>query len=142
VLLLAENALGSTDARFLRLLAAAREDMKRPWKSRGLDRRTVETAMQRPIPPEVDQALVISAHVTKILSEGTRDGLREVLGLWIADNEGAKFWLSVMNELHEPGSRDNISSTTWWNFSGRGMRASAVPVAEEKVRPHPRQRRR
>jgi transposase-like protein len=29
----------------------------------------------------------------------SRDGLREVLGLWIADNEGAKFWLSVMNEL-------------------------------------------
>ncbi len=29
----------------------------------------------------------------------SRDGAREVLGLWIADNEGAKFWLSVMNEL-------------------------------------------
>lgn len=25
-----------------------------------------------------------------------RDGVREVLGLWIAENEGAKFWLSVM----------------------------------------------
>ena len=32
----------------------------------------------------------------------TRDGLREVLGLWVADNEGAKFWLSVMNELRNP----------------------------------------
>ena len=29
----------------------------------------------------------------------SRDGLREVLGLWVADNEGAKFWLSVMTEL-------------------------------------------
>lgn len=29
----------------------------------------------------------------------SRDGVREVLGLWIAANEGAKFWLSVMNEL-------------------------------------------
>ncbi len=28
-----------------------------------------------------------------------RDGMREVLGLWIADNERAKFWLSVMTEL-------------------------------------------
>jgi len=25
-----------------------------------------------------------------------RDGVREVLGLWSADNEGTKFWLSVM----------------------------------------------
>jgi transposase-like protein len=32
----------------------------------------------------------------------TREGEREVLGLWIADNEGAKFWLSVMNELRNP----------------------------------------
>lgn len=77
-LLLAENALGSTDERFLRLLAMAREDMKRPWKSRGLDRKTVETAIQGPLPPEVDQALVISAHVTKILSEGTRGNPRQI----------------------------------------------------------------
>ena len=36
----------------------------------------------------------------------TRDGLREVLGLWVADNEGAKFWLSVMNELRNWGVQD------------------------------------
>jgi len=36
----------------------------------------------------------------------TRDGVREVLGLWIADNEGAKFWLSVMNELKNRGVQD------------------------------------
>jgi len=77
-LLLAENALGSKDPRFVRLLAAAREDMKRPWKSRGLDRRTVETAMEGPVPSEVDQALIISAHVTKILSEGTRGNPRQI----------------------------------------------------------------
>ncbi|MDZ7905829.1 MAG: transposase [Cypionkella sp.] len=35
----------------------------------------------------------------------TRDGLREVLGLWIAENEGVKFWLSVRNELRQPRSR-------------------------------------
>ena len=32
----------------------------------------------------------------------TGDGQREVLGLWIADTEGAKFWLSVMTELERP----------------------------------------
>ena len=36
----------------------------------------------------------------------TGDGQREVLGLWIADNEGAKFWLSVMNELRNRGVQD------------------------------------
>jgi predicted KAP-like P-loop ATPase len=77
-LLLAENALGSADPRFLRLLDAARQDMKRPWKSRGLDRRTVETAMQGPVPAEVDQALVLSAQVTRILSEGTRGNPRQI----------------------------------------------------------------
>lgn len=77
-LLIAENALGSTDRRFLALLEAAREDMKRPWKSRGLDRKTVETAMGGTMPPDVDQALVISAHVTKILSEGTRGNPRQI----------------------------------------------------------------
>ncbi len=35
-----------------------------------------------------------------------RDGMREVLGLWIADNEGAKFWLSVMTELKNRGVQD------------------------------------
>ncbi len=36
----------------------------------------------------------------------TREGDREVLGLWIADNEGAKFWLSVMNDLRNRGVQD------------------------------------
>ncbi|MXN79930.1 NTPase KAP [Burkholderia sp. 4701] len=77
-LLLAENALGAESGRFQSLLKAAREDMRRPWKSRGLDRKTVEEAMQGSVPPEVDQALVISAHVTKILSEGTRGNPRQI----------------------------------------------------------------
>ena len=77
-LLLSENALGSKDSRYLSLLKSAREDMRRPWKSRGLDRRTVEQAMAGKMPPEVDQALVISAHVTKILSEGTRGNPRQI----------------------------------------------------------------
>jgi transposase-like protein len=36
----------------------------------------------------------------------TGDGQREVLGLWIADTEGAKFRLSVMNELRNRGVQD------------------------------------
>ena len=34
------------------------------------------------------------------------EGEREVLGLWIANNEGAKFWLLVMNNLRNRGVED------------------------------------
>jgi len=34
------------------------------------------------------------------------DGGKEVLGLWIEQNEGAKFWLRVMNELRNRGVED------------------------------------
>lgn len=55
----------------------------------------------------------------KIRSEGTvknqavylalgvaPDGTRDVLGLWIEQTEGAKFWLKVMNELRNRGVND------------------------------------
>lgn len=34
------------------------------------------------------------------------DGEKELLGLWLAQTEGAKFWLSVMNELKNRGLDD------------------------------------
>jgi len=34
------------------------------------------------------------------------DGCKEVLGMWIAATEGAKFWLSVLTELKQRGVRD------------------------------------
>ena len=34
------------------------------------------------------------------------DGLKEVLGMWVGENESAKFWLSVMNSLRNRGLRD------------------------------------
>jgi putative transposase len=34
------------------------------------------------------------------------DGTKEVLGLWIEQTEGAKFWLRVMNELKDRGVQD------------------------------------
>lgn len=33
-------------------------------------------------------------------------GNKEILGLWLANNEGAKFWLSVLNELKNRGVND------------------------------------
>ena len=34
------------------------------------------------------------------------DGSKEILGLWLEPNEGAKFWLRVMNELRNRGVED------------------------------------
>jgi transposase-like protein len=34
------------------------------------------------------------------------EGQKEVLGLWIAENEGAKFWMAVLNELKNRGVAD------------------------------------
>jgi len=34
------------------------------------------------------------------------DGSKEVLGIWVEQNEGAKFWLRVMNELRNRGVED------------------------------------
>lgn len=36
----------------------------------------------------------------------TIEGRKELLGLWIGENEGAKFWLGVMTELTNRGVRD------------------------------------
>jgi putative transposase len=36
----------------------------------------------------------------------TVEGEREVLGLWWQEKEGAKFWLAVLNDLHQRGVKD------------------------------------
>jgi transposase-like protein len=39
-------------------------------------------------------------------------GKKEVLGFWIADNEGAKFWMNVLNELKNRGVEDILIACT------------------------------
>lgn len=34
------------------------------------------------------------------------DGHKELMGLWIAENEGSKFWLNVLTELNQRGVQD------------------------------------
>ena len=34
------------------------------------------------------------------------EGHKELLGLWLSENEGAKFWLSVLTELQNRGVKD------------------------------------
>jgi len=77
-LLLAQRALGEDAAPFKSLLAAAREDLRRPWASRGLDRKAVQKALDGSIPPQVEEALRISAQITRLLTDGTRGNPRQI----------------------------------------------------------------
>ena len=36
----------------------------------------------------------------------TMDGIKEVLGMWVSENEGSKFWLQVVTELQNRGVQD------------------------------------
>lgn len=40
------------------------------------------------------------------------EGKKEILGLWIGESEGAKFWMSVLNEIKNRGTKDILISCT------------------------------
>ena len=61
------------------------------------------------------------------------DGTKEVLGLWIEQNEGAKFWLRVMNELKNRGTEDVLLAVV------DGLKG--FPEAIRAVFPRPRSKR-
>jgi predicted KAP-like P-loop ATPase len=77
-LLLSQRALGEANPIFQKLLEVAREDLRRPWRSRGLDRDLVRKALGDKIPAEVEQALLLSGQITHILTEGTRGNPRQI----------------------------------------------------------------
>lgn len=80
-------------------------DEVRAWQSRPLD--------------SVYPILYLDALQVKVKSQGrvvnkaiyiafgvNLQGLKEVLGMWAADNEGAKFWMQVITELKNRGVAD------------------------------------
>ena len=61
------------------------------------------------------------------------DGQKELLGMWIAQTEGAKFWLSVMTELKNRGVQDIlVACLAKQRFSG----LKGFPHARASVYPH------
>lgn len=80
-------------------------DEVKAWRSRPLE--------------EVYPIVYLDALKVKIRTEGSvvnkavylalginMEGDKELLGLWISENEGAKFWLSVLTELQNRGLKD------------------------------------
>jgi transposase-like protein len=82
-------------------------DEVKEWRSRALDTVypiVIFDALRVKI-RDKDSRIVKNKAVYLALGV-TGEGQREVLGLWIAENEGAKFWLSVMTELRNRGVQD------------------------------------
>lgn len=77
-LLLAGAAVGEDDANFTKLLAAARDDLCRPWQSSGLDRKAVHKAIGNSIPEPIDEALRVSEQIARQLTDGTRGNPRQI----------------------------------------------------------------
>lgn len=58
------------------------------------------------------------------------DGNKDVLGMWIGENESSKFWLSVLNDLKNRGVQD-ILITCVDNLTGFSQAISACyPLTE------------
>jgi|TARA_Y100000031_G_C8197119_1_gene374255 putative transposase len=112
---------------FISTVTDAVLDEVRQWQTRPLD----------PLYPIVylDAIRIKGRHEGHIMNKAVylaiginTDGLKEVLGMWIAKTEGAKFWLSVLNELKNRGLEDIFIASV------DGLKG--FPDAIETVYPH------
>jgi transposase-like protein len=63
----------------------------------------------------------------------TIDGRKEILGLWLSDNEGASFWLTICNELKNRGVKDILIACRD-NLSGFSSAIETVfPQTEQQL---------
>jgi len=80
-------------------------DEVKAWQSRPLERLYMVVFFDALRVKIRDEGVVRNKAVYLALGVRT-DGTKEILGLWIEQNEGAKFWLLVMNELKNRGVDD------------------------------------
>lgn len=77
------------------------EDVK-AWQSRSLDATYPIVYLDCIVVKIKEDARIINKAVYLALGVNL-DGRKELLGMWISNNEGAKFWLSVLTELKNRG---------------------------------------
>src|SRR5690606_37852037 len=80
-------------------------DEVRAWQSRPLDAIYPIVWLDGIVMKVRHGKQVINKSIHVVLGVNLR-GEKEVLGLWIAEAEGAKFWLSVLTELKQRGVQD------------------------------------
>jgi transposase-like protein len=77
----------------------------REWQSRPLERVYAMVILDALWVKMKEDGVVKNQPV--YLAMGTRvDGTREMLGIWVAASEGAKFWMRIMHELKARGVED------------------------------------
>ena len=76
-LLLAGAEIGENDADYANLIGVAREKLKRPWTSGGLDAATVKTALSKQA-EKANNALALSDQIGPILASGTKGNPRQI----------------------------------------------------------------
>ncbi|ENI7937317.1 IS256 family transposase [Salmonella enterica] len=79
------------------------------WQNRQLDALYPIVYMDCIVVKVRQNGSVINKAVFLALGINT-EGQKELLGMWLAENEGAKFWLSVLTELKNRGLQDILIS--------------------------------
>ncbi len=46
------------------------------------------------------------------------EGKKEILGVYLSDNESASYWLSVLTELQNRGLEDILIASIWMGLAG------------------------
>ena len=82
-------------------------DELKTWRNRQLDRLYPIVFLDALVVKVRDQGRVanMSLYVAMAIN---LEGQKEILGLWLAGTEGAKFWLSVLNSLRNRGVEDML----------------------------------
>jgi hypothetical protein len=76
-LLLIGAEIGESDPAFVKLIAAARDKLKRPWKADPLDATTVKAALAEKA-GQAQNALMLSEQIGPILAAGTKGNPRQI----------------------------------------------------------------
>ena len=87
-----------------RITDAVLEDVA-AWRTRPLDR-VYPIAYFDALMVKVREDRSVRARACYLAIGVSVEGEREVLGLWWQETEGAKFWLAVLNDLHQRGVED------------------------------------
>lgn len=76
-LLLAGAEIGEDDVDYAKLISVAREKLKRPWTSGGLDSATIKTALGKQA-EKANNALALSDQIGPILASGAKGNPRQI----------------------------------------------------------------
>jgi hypothetical protein len=105
----------------------------REWQSRPLERVYPMVILDALWVKMKEEGVVRTQAV--YLALATRvDGTREILGIWVAASEGAKFWMKIMNELKQRGVEDLLIAIVdgLKGFPRRSERSTRGPTCRPK----------